>query len=37
MKKRKLKPIPHFASEDEEAEFWDTHDTTTWASAHVFS
>ncbi len=25
---RKLKPIPPFASEDEEREFWATHDTT---------
>jgi len=25
---RKLKPIPVFASEDEEREFWATHDTT---------
>jgi predicted DNA binding CopG/RHH family protein len=24
---RKLKPIPAFASEDEEREFWSTHDT----------
>jgi predicted DNA binding CopG/RHH family protein len=28
MKRRKLKPIPHFANDDEAAEFWDTHDTT---------
>ena len=28
MAKRKLKAIPRFASEDEEAEFWDTHDST---------
>ncbi len=26
--KKKLKPIPHFKNEDEEAEFWLTHDTT---------
>jgi predicted DNA binding CopG/RHH family protein len=26
--KRKLKPIPGFASEDEEREFWEVHDTT---------
>src|SRR3954447_20279207 len=25
---RKLKPIPTFASEAEEREFWETHDTT---------
>jgi len=25
--KRKLKPIPQFKSEDEEREFWDTHDS----------
>jgi len=25
---KKLKPIPKFKSEDEEIEFWDTHDTT---------
>jgi predicted DNA binding CopG/RHH family protein len=24
----KLKPIPNFKSEDEEAEFWGTHDST---------
>jgi predicted DNA binding CopG/RHH family protein len=28
MAKRKLKPIPRFKNEDEEAEFWDTHDST---------
>lgn len=29
MKKiEKTKPIPHFKSEDEEAKFWLTHDTT---------
>lgn len=27
-RKRELKPIPKFKSEDEEREFWDTHDTT---------
>jgi hypothetical protein len=26
--KKKLKPIPEFKTEKEEAEFWDTHDTT---------
>jgi len=25
---KKLKPIPQFKNEDEEAEFWATHDTT---------
>ena len=25
---KKLKPIPKFKSEDEEIEFWDTHDST---------
>ena len=25
---RKLKPIPHFKNEDEEAAFWAKHDTT---------
>ncbi len=25
---RKLKPIPHFRSEAEEREFWETHDST---------
>lgn len=28
MKKAKLKPIPKFRNEDEEREFWQTHDTT---------
>jgi len=28
MAKRKLKPIPHFANDDEAARFWDTHDST---------
>lgn len=27
-KKRKLRPIPEFKTEDEEREFWDTHDST---------
>jgi hypothetical protein len=27
-KKTTLKPVPQFASEDEECEFWDTHDST---------
>ncbi len=27
-KKQKLKPIPNFKNEDEEFEFWSTHDTT---------
>ena len=26
--KKKLKPIPHFKTEDEEREFWWTHDST---------
>lgn len=26
--KKKLKPIPNFKTEDEEAEFWATHDST---------
>lgn len=26
--KKKLKPIPTFKSEDEERDFWDTHDAT---------
>jgi hypothetical protein len=26
---KKLKPIPHFHSEAEEREFWNSHDTTT--------
>lgn len=26
--RKKLKPIPRFASEDEEREFWATHDST---------
>lgn len=28
MKKKKLKKIPRFRNEDEEREFWATHDTT---------
>ena len=28
MKSKKLKPIPRFQSEEEEAKFWATHDTT---------
>ena len=28
MTKRKTKPIPEFASEADEQEFWATHDTT---------
>lgn len=28
MSRKKLKPIPEFKSEDEEREFWATHDTT---------
>lgn len=27
-KTKKLKPIPKFKNEDEEREFWDTHDST---------
>ena len=27
-RQKKLKPIPEFKNEDEEREFWDTHDTT---------
>lgn len=33
---KKLKPIPKFRSEDEEREFWRTHDTTEyldWSTA----
>ena len=32
----KIKPIPNFASEDEERDFWDNHDSTEfvdWTSA----
>jgi len=25
---KQFKPIPHFANEDEERKFWDTHDST---------
>lgn len=38
MRKRKLKPIPQFKNEDEEAEFWATHDSTEyidWSKAIV--
>ena len=28
MSNKKLKPIPKFLSEDEEAKFWNTHDST---------
>ena len=28
MKAKKLKPIPHFRTEAEEREFWETHDST---------
>ena len=28
MPKKKIKPIPKFKNEDEEREFWDTHDVT---------
>jgi len=28
MKQKKLKKIPKFKNEDEEREFWDTHDST---------
>jgi predicted DNA binding CopG/RHH family protein len=34
--KRKLKPIPDFANEAEEREFWETHDSTDyvdWSTA----
>jgi predicted DNA binding CopG/RHH family protein len=37
---RKLKPIPKFASEDEERDFWGTHDTTEyfdWSKARFVS
>jgi predicted DNA binding CopG/RHH family protein len=27
-RKKVLKPLAHFASEDEESDFWDTHDST---------
>ena len=35
---KKLKPIPEFKTEDEEAEFWSTHDSTEyidWSKAVV--
>lgn len=38
MKKKQLKPIPRFKNEDEEAEFWSTHDSTEyidWSKAIV--
>lgn len=38
MKKQKLKPIPTFSTEDEEAEFWNTHDSTDyidWSKAKL--
>ncbi len=28
MTKRRLKPIPRFANEDDERNFWDTHDSS---------
>lgn len=28
VKQNKIKPIPKFKNEDEERDFWDTHDTT---------
>jgi predicted DNA binding CopG/RHH family protein len=28
MKKKKLKPIPHFGDEEKERRFWETHDST---------
>ncbi len=28
MSLKRLKPIPHFANEDAERKFWDTHDST---------
>jgi hypothetical protein len=37
---RKLKPIPKFASEDEERDFWATHDSTEyfdWSKARFIS
>jgi hypothetical protein len=37
---RKLKPIPKFANEDEERDFWATHDTTEyfdWSKARFVS
>ena len=38
--KRSLKPIPKFASEAEEREFWETHDSVgyvDWSKATVVS
>ena len=38
MQKQNLKPIPKFASEDEEREFWATHDSTEyvdWSEAQL--
>lgn len=38
MRKKKLKPIPRFKNENEEAEFWATHDSTEyidWSKAVV--
>ena len=35
---KKLKPIPQFKNEDEEAEFWATHDSTeyiNWSKAAI--
>lgn len=37
---KKFKKIPHFETEDEEREFWDTHDTTEyidWSKAEFVS
>ncbi|MCI0696028.1 BrnA antitoxin family protein [candidate division KSB1 bacterium] len=31
LRKKALKPIPNFKSLEEEARFWDTHDTTEYA------
>lgn len=38
MKRSKLKPIPRFATEAEEREFWETHDSTDyvdWSKAQL--
>ena len=38
--KKQLKPIPHFKSEAEEREFWQTHDSTEyvdWSKAKRWS
>ncbi|MDX2223190.1 MAG: BrnA antitoxin family protein [Rhodospirillaceae bacterium] len=38
--KKKLKPIPKFRTEDEEREFWETHDSTDyidWSTAQRVS